>query len=152
MPARVTSVEGLKRAITNKRGFTTSREILIVAVPAKVKYLCEDLRTVSCCSALWARILGVARSSSTCLKAVKTVWRYLAMVVHVVLEYNRFAVETGGGTRTEFDGFSLLETTSEEPQTLRLEFLPIPGEIVVFGLVRASKYRIKLGVFRCLCY
>ena len=62
------------------------------------------------------------------------------------------AVETGGGTRTEFDGFSLLETTSEEPQTLRLEFLPIPGEIVVFGLVRASKYRIKLGVFRCLCY
>src|SRR6266516_2299359 len=93
VPVRVTSAQGSKRPITNKRGFTTSREILIVAVPAKVKYLCEDLTTVSCCSALWARILGVARSSSTCLKAVKTVWRHLAMVVHVVLEYNRLQLK-----------------------------------------------------------
>jgi len=75
-------VEGLKRAITNKRGFTTSREILIVG---------KDSRR--------------ERSSSTCRKAVKTVWRYLAMVVHVVLEYNRLQLKPVVGLEQNLTAF-----------------------------------------------
>ena len=43
-----------------------------------------------------------------------------------------------------------LETNREEPQTLWLEFLLIPKEMVVVDLFPISKERVKFGVFQCL--
>ena len=70
-------MEGLKRAITNKRGFTTSREILIVGKDSR---RCEV-------------ILDLPEGGQ------------YSMVVHVVLEYNRLQLKPVVGLEQNLTAF-----------------------------------------------